>query len=207
MVKLHRIALALVLTIAAGVGAVAQSAADNSADTARLVKALDLHAGSRVGEIGAGAGELSIAIAREVGTAGHVFSNELNPQRLADLEKAVEKAGLTNVTAVAGHENDTNLPAACCDAIFMRNVYHHFHDPSAMNASLFASLVPGGRVAVHDFTPDGGESADPKGRSEGKHHGVTAQTVARELSSAGFTVLTTETIFKGVFIVVAQRPQ
>jgi predicted methyltransferase len=131
----------------------------------------------------------------------------LNPKRLAAVGQAVEKAGLHNVTLVEGHERDTNLPPACCDAVFMRSVYHHFADPAAMNASLFASLKPGGRLAVIDFAPEGPESPDPKGRADEKHHGVTGPTVARELEAAGFTVLSTEHIQKGQFIVVARRPE
>ena len=48
----------------------------------------------------------------------------------------------------------TNLPPACCDAIFMRDVYHHITEPEAFNKSLAASLKPGGRLAVIDFPPD-----------------------------------------------------
>jgi ubiquinone/menaquinone biosynthesis C-methylase UbiE len=206
MARLQR-AIVLIWIAAAGVTAVAQSAAENASHAALLIKVLDIHSGSRVGEIGAGDGELTIAMAREVGEGGRVFSNELNATRLADLGKSAEKAGVHNVTLVSGRENETNLPAGCCDAIFMRNVYHHFGDPPAMNASLRASLVPGGRLAVMDFAPDGSESADPKGRAAGKQHGVTAQTVATELITAGFVVLSTETIRGGVFMVVARRPE
>ena len=207
MTRHRRLALALVWLMAGSAGLLAQSAQEDASDTARLIKALDIHAGSNVGEIGAGGGELTIALAREVGEAGRVFSNELNAERLAALGRSAEKAGVHNVTLVEGRELETNLPSGCCDAIFMRNVYHHFGDPPAMNASLLASLVPGGRLAVLDFAPDGPESADPKGRGDQKHHGVTSQTVARELTAAGFTVLSTEDIRTHLFMVVARRPQ
>src|SRR5689334_15600913 len=107
----------------------AQSAKENAADAERLVEALAVHAGSTVGEIGAGAGELTIALARVVGPSGHVTSNDLNKASVAKIDRAVADAGLTNVTVVEGRESETNFPLACCDAIFMRNVYHHFGDP------------------------------------------------------------------------------
>jgi ubiquinone/menaquinone biosynthesis C-methylase UbiE len=206
MARLRR-AIVLIWIAAASVATFTQSAQENAADAETLIKALGIHRGMAVGEIGAGGGELTIAMAREVGEGGRLFSNELNAARLADLGKSAEKAGVHNVTLVSGHENETNLPPECCDAIFMRNVYHHFANPPAMNASLRASLVPGGRLAVMDFAPDGSESADPKGRAEGKQHGVTAQTVATELTTAGLAVLSTETIRGGVFMVVARRPE
>ena len=61
-------------------------------------------------------------------------------------------------------------------------------------------------MAVLDFAPDGSESADPKGRGAEKHHGVTSKTVARELTAAGFTVLSSENIRGPFFMVVARRP-
>jgi ubiquinone/menaquinone biosynthesis C-methylase UbiE len=206
MARLRR-AIVLIWIAAASVATFTQSAQENAADAETLIKALGIHRGMAVGEIGAGGGELTIAMAREVGEGGRLFSNELNAARLADLGKSAEKAGVHNVTLVSGRENETNLPPECCDAIFMRNVYHHFANPPAMNASLRASLVPGGRLAVMDFAPDGSESADPKGRAEGKQHRVTAQTVATELTTAGLAVVSTETIRGGFFMVVARRPE
>jgi ubiquinone/menaquinone biosynthesis C-methylase UbiE len=185
--------------------AAAQSAQQDVADAERLIKVLEIRAGSTVGEIGAGGGELSIAMARAAGESGRVFSNELNPDRLKALVKKLEDAGVTNATPVEGRPAETNFPAACCDAIFMRNVYHHFEDPAAMNASLFKSLKPGGRLAVIDFTPPGTEATTPAGRSADNFHGVLAPTVARELKAAGFEVLSAEATRRTV-TVIARRP-
>src|SRR5438552_1226081 len=68
--------------------ALAQSARDNADDAERLVKALDLRAGSVVGEIGAGSGELTVLLAKAVGETGRVFSNELNAERRAEIASA-----------------------------------------------------------------------------------------------------------------------
>lgn len=143
--------------------------AQNAADAERVIKALEIRAGSVVGEIGAGDGELTLAIAKAVGAAGRVFSNAFNKDRLADIAGAAEKAGLGNVATIEGRETETNFPDRCCDAIFMRNVYHHFTDPAAMNASLLKSLKPGGSLAVLDFgPPPRAESATPSGRSSNR---------------------------------------
>lgn len=183
----------------------AQNAQENAADAARLIQALAIHEGSIVGEIGAGTGELTIAMAKAVGESGRVFSNELNKDRLKTIAAAAAKTGASNVTPVEGRELETNFADECCDAIFMRNVYHHFGDPAAMDASLFKSLKPGGRLAVIDFTPPGDEAATPDGRSKDGFHGVKAPTVERELKAAGFEIISADTRKRDVFV-VARRP-
>jgi SAM-dependent methyltransferase len=74
----------------------------------------------------------------------------------------VKKEGLTNVTVIEGAEAATNLPDACCDAIFLRNVYHHITAVDAFNRSLVASLKPGGRLAIIDLEDRSGGQI-PKG--------------------------------------------
>ena len=183
-----------------------QSARENAADAERLAQALEIHTGSVVGEIGAGDGELTLLIAKVVGDTGRVYSNELNKERLKAVGKSAEKAGLHNVTAVEGHEADTNFQDQCCDAIFMRNVYHHFGDPPSMNASLLNSLKPGGRIGILDFTPPPGrDTAAPGKRGEDGQHGVTAATVERELKAAGFEIVSAGETSRTV-TVIARRP-
>lgn len=195
----------LAMTVAVATPATAQD--EFAVDAARLVRALELTAGQTVADIGAGAGQLTVLLARAVGPAGHVYGTELNVDRLRAIREAADAAGLKNVTVVEGHATRTNLPERCCDALVVRFVYHHFKDPGLMNASLRQSVKPGGFLAIIDFAPDGAESADPAGRTSGEQHGVTAATVVRELRQAGFElVVVEEAIRRSGFMVVVRRP-
>jgi ubiquinone/menaquinone biosynthesis C-methylase UbiE len=180
---------------------------DFASDAARLVTALKLRAGQTVGDIGAGAGQLTVELAREVGPSGHVYATELAEDRLRDLREATKSAGLKNVSVIEAHATRTNLPDRCCDALVLRRVYHHIDKPQLMNSSLRQSLKPGGLLAVIDFDPDSAESADPGNRDTGDQHGVTSATVVRELGEAGFEVVAVE---KGNrpdrYMVVVRRP-
>jgi ubiquinone/menaquinone biosynthesis C-methylase UbiE len=180
---------------------------DFASDARRLGPAIQLHEGQTVADIGAGHGQLTVELAREVGPSGRVYATELEDDRRRDVREAAKSAGLKNVTVLEAKATSTNLPEQCCDALVMRRVYHHIGDPSLMNASMLASLKPGGFLAVIDFPPDSAESADPNGRDDGEQHGVTSATVARELGEAGFEVVTVE---KGEgsdrYMVVARRP-
>lgn len=164
-------------------------AQDNAADTKRLIEALRLKPGDVVAEIGAGGGDLTIALAQHVGASGRVLTSELGAERIQRLRTAIEKSGATNVQVVEGHETRANLPDGCCDAIFMRNVYHHFGDPPAMHASFLRALKPGGRIAIIDFAPRKGDTAPPGKRGEDASHGVSETVVAEELKAAGFALV------------------
>jgi ubiquinone/menaquinone biosynthesis C-methylase UbiE len=171
----------------AGVGPLAaDQAARDAADAAKLIEVLEIRAGASVADVGAGGGVLVPPMSRHVGSAGRVYATDLNADRVAELRKLVASESLQNVTVVEGGAAQTNLPDACCDAIFMRLVYHHFGDPAAMNASLLRSLKPGGRLAVLDFMPASKVTAPPGKRGDGDAHGVMPATVIEELKSAGF---------------------
>jgi ubiquinone/menaquinone biosynthesis C-methylase UbiE len=200
----HRPIIAALAAFAVSTGVVC--AQDNAADAQALIEVLQLRPGSVVAEIGAGRGELTIALARHVGPDGQVYTSELGATRLQRLRAAVEKAAVANVQVVEGHETRANLRDGCCDAVFMRNVYHHFADPAAMHASVLSALRPGGRIAIIDFAPPSA-TAPPGKRGQNGSHGVSPDTVAHELKAAGFEVTSSEERPKRWFIVVAATPR
>ncbi|WP_170864317.1 class I SAM-dependent methyltransferase [Fodinibius roseus] len=175
-------------------------------DVSWLIDVLKLSEGSVVADIGAGDGSISLALAEHVGSEGRVYSTELGADSVEYLREVVDSAPVSNVTVLEGHPTRTNLPEGCCNALFLRRVYHHFKDPAAMNESMWQALKPGGRLAVIDFAPRGGESGDPEGRATGDHHGVTAETVAGELRQAGFTVISSEQRSGRDVYVVVRKP-
>jgi predicted methyltransferase len=177
-------------------------------DVKRLVPAIGLRAGQTVADIGGGQGQLTVALAKEVGGSGRVLSTEMTQANMDRIARAAADARLHNVTVVEAHAARTNLPAGCCDAAVIRFVYHHFTDPPAMNRSLFETIKAGGHVAVIEFEPrGGGPTAAPDKRAESSSHGVDADTVVKELTAAGFqrVSVTTEKGVRG-FMVVMRKP-
>lgn len=192
--------------LVAGIGPLAayQDARD-AADAAKLIEVLEIRAGVTVADVGAGGGLLVPPMSRQVGSNGRVYATDVNADRLAEIRKLVASQSLTNVTVLEGADAQTNLPDACCDAIFMRLVYHHFGDPPAMNASLLRSLKPGGRIAILDFAPKSKASAPPGKRGEGDAHGVMPATVIEELKAAGFVDVRELTWSEPTVAVVGRR--
>ena len=119
-----------------------------------MIELLGLSPGASVADIGAGSGEMTVEIARQLGKGSRVFSTDINQDRLREIAAAVTAAELTNVTVLEGHADRTTLPDGCCDAIFVRHVSRHFKNPPEMKAGIRQSLKPGGRFTVMDFPPD-----------------------------------------------------
>jgi len=181
-------AVASLLALALLFPARACAGTDDAAMAAEIAEMLAVEPGSTVAEIGAGHGEMAVRMAEKVGPAGHVYATEIDPDRVADIQKRVAEAGLANVTVVAATATDTGLPAGSCDAAYMIGVYHHMTDPAATDASLFRSLKPGGRLLINDFPPTlwlalfkvEGVPANRGG------HGVSDDAVIGEVTAAGF---------------------
>lgn len=185
---------------------VAAAAQPSGISNGHIFDALGIKAGSTVCEMGAGDGELSLAAAKIVGPHGRIYASELGDNRLKALHDRVAASNLTHITVVAGDAGKTNFPDGACDALFMRNVYHHFGDPPAMNASIALALKAGGRLAVVDFTPPpGNEAACPADRGKDGMHGITAETLARELTAAGFEPVTSSAAERAIMVVVSKR--
>lgn len=138
--------VALVLCALAVAPCLAQDSLQKEAE--QLAALLNWHAGDVVGEIGAGNGKLTLAAARDVGPSGKVYTTELDASAFAHLQELA--ANSKNIIAVRAGEADTNLPAARCDSIFMRLVYHHLTKPAEIDASLFRALKLEGRLGVID---------------------------------------------------------
>ncbi len=199
----------LLLTGHAGAQSSEAEARQDAADVARLTELLRIRSGSVVADVGTAGGALSLLFSPVVGPAGRVFATDINKDRIRDINANVANAGITNVTVILGDANRTNLPDGCCDAIFMRHVYHHFGDPLRMNQSLLQGLKPGGRLAIADFLPTSKKSAPPGQRGEGENHGVMPDTVIEELKAAGFENAREETWSRprGFLIVTEKKPK
>jgi len=186
----HRLGAVGLLSVsvfsALAVFALAQRGRVDRGELSRMVELLEIKAGDVVADVGAGDGKWALAIAEVVGDSGRVYATEVDQNDLELIRDRVARESAANVTVVEGKDDDSGLPAACCSAILLRRVYHHFKEPAPMQESLRRSLTPNGLLFVVDFDtherwqrPSG-----IPGSREG--HGIGKAMLIAELQEKGF---------------------
>jgi len=191
MNRKRSLAAALLCAVLAAAVILHRANADADDEIKRLAAVMEWRPGTIVADIGAGDGKYAFAAAQIVGSSGKVFATEIDRDKLAKLRSEVTKRHLANVTVLESKDADTNLPAECCDAIFLRRVYHHLTKPAEFDAALIRSLKPGGRLAIIEFPPR--SSLDPvEGVPANRGgHGIPKDVAIEELTAAGFRIKTT----------------
>ena len=184
---------AIVLTSVLGFGivayALAQRGSVDRAELEQLVEVLAVEPGDVVADVGAGDGKWAVALAPAVGDTGRIYATEVDPKDLDRIRSRVDREGVTNVSVVEGDQNDTGLPDACCDAILLRRVYHHFQNPRVMQNELRNALRGDGRLLVIDFDTRR-RWRRPSGIPESRDgHGISKEMLVSEMEEAGFVLI------------------
>ena len=184
LVSLLGVVSAILLCSSLG-GLISGAAPNQRQEIVRLAQLMQWKAGTIVADVGAGDGSFSFVAAEKVGPSGRVYATEIDTDKLKQIRAEVLKRKLSNVIVVEGAVDDTKLPSECCDAIYLRHVYHHLTRPEAFDRNLLSSLKPGGRVAIIDFPANGNlEPVEGVPKNRGGH-GIPQKVVVEELTSAG----------------------
>ncbi len=151
-----------------------------------VLEALGLSAGSKVADVGAGAGFFTVRLARAVGPAGRVYAVEIEEELAEDLRRRAKEASFENVEAVLGAVDDPRLPEAQLDAALIVNSYHEMTAHESMLARIRAALREGGRlVVIEPYRREG--RGDPRDEQVGRHE-IAPQLVEEELRNGGLEI-------------------
>jgi ubiquinone/menaquinone biosynthesis C-methylase UbiE len=183
-----------------------------SREIPKLADVLSLKPGMTVADVGAGGGAMAVSMAKWLGPSGRVYATDVRDAQLTEIRDAVARDGLKNVVVLEGAARATNLPNECCDAIFLRDVYHHLTNPQAFDASLLAAVKPGGRIAIMDFEPEPGSKVPEGVPANRDGHGIRASMIVSELTQAGFRHVRTMSRWPGdidrdmLYLVLFEKP-
>ena len=123
--------------------------------TGLLIERAGLEPGLRVLDLGCGAGDSTLAAAREVGPAGRVTGLDAAVQLLALGRTRAEAAGLSNIDWHPGDAQTDAVPGAPFDAALSRFGVMFFADAAAAFANIRAQLRPKARVTLAAWGPAG----------------------------------------------------
>ena len=115
----------------------------------KVVEALGIGPGSRVADIGAGSGLLTVHLARAVSPSGRVVATDIDGAVLDLLQSRLTAAGLADVVErrVVSAERPELEPGAY-DAILLAEVDHYFNDEVAWLKEAAKALKPKGRIVI-----------------------------------------------------------
>lgn len=115
----------------------------------KVIEALGIGPGSRVADIGAGSGLLTVHLARAVRPNGRVTATDIDGAVLDLLQSRLAAAGLADLVdrKVVSPEHPELEPASY-DAILLAEVDHYFSDEVAWLKEATRALKPGGRIVI-----------------------------------------------------------
>ena len=132
--------------VAVWAAAAGQRAGTQVPSTEAMLDRAGVGEGSRVLDIGTGAGDTSLLAAARVGPSGYVLATDPSPDMIRAARKAIEAAGAGNIElrqAGAGDIEETGF-----DAVIGRNSLQFVPEPGPALAKLRAALKPSGRLAA-----------------------------------------------------------
>jgi ubiquinone/menaquinone biosynthesis C-methylase UbiE len=148
----------------------------------QAIRLLKIQKGASVADIGAGSGYMTVRLAAQVGSAGRVYANDVQPQMLEMLRRRLERQKIANVTLIQGDIDDPKLPPASVDLELMVDVYHELSRPQAMLRHLRDALKPGGRLALLEYRKE-----DPTIPIRPEHK-MSVREAKMEVEAEGFTL-------------------
>ena len=115
----------------------------------KVVEALGIGPGSRVADIGAGSGLMTVHLARAVRPNGRVVATDIDGAVLDLLQSRLAGAGLADVVERRVVSADQpGLEPGAYDAILLAEVDHYFSDEVAWLKTATKALKPGGRIVI-----------------------------------------------------------
>lgn len=135
---------------------------------------LGLSAGWRCADVGAGGGDVTVALAEVVGHRGRVYALDIDPARRDQVAQAAAEAGEAQVVAITQAAEDLVLPEKV-DLAYCRFLLMHVVDPLAVLVRMASVTRDGGWLVVQEpITSAGRVDGIPMSMPGARHPDVGA---------------------------------
>ena len=172
------------LAIAHGVAA-GQADRETWQPPEKIMDAVGVKPGMRVGEAGAGKGYFTIPLARRVGPEGAVFANDIATSSLDVIREQAAKEGLDNIKIVVGETEDPLFPETGLDMIVMVYVLHMLEKPVEFLRNVRKYLEPGSTLVIIERNTTRERAHYPSF--------MTNRQILETMGETGFDLVRTET--------------
>ena len=156
-----------------------------------LATALDrlgLREGWRCVDVGAGGGDVTVALAEVVGRDGRVYAVDSDPAARDEVARSAAAGGQAQVVAITQAAEELLLPEPV-DLAFCRFVLMHVHEPVAVLKRMGAAVRPNGWVVAQEpVTSAGRVGGRPLSMPDARHPDVGALLPAL-VAQAGLDVV------------------
>jgi predicted methyltransferase len=190
-------AFSLIALCVLGTATEAQRGSDRRRDAWQnpegILAALQVHEGSWIADVGAGTGYLTRHLAAAVGDSGRVYAVDINEGSLRSLRRSLSGELADRVTIIVGRVDSPLLPPNAIDGVVVLNAYHEFTQHESMLAHIRESLKPGGILVIAERATAADSTRSR--RSQTSSHRIHYTLVRRELSAAGFEILSLDPEF------------
>ena len=164
----------------------------------KILDAIGVKPGMRVGEAGAGRGYFTFSLARRVGPGGVVYANDISTSSLDVIRERADSEGLKNIKIVVGAVEDPLFPEKNLDMVAMVYVLHEVERQVPFLKSLRSYLKPGGLLVIIEGNSTGGSMHTPPF--------MTSHQVFETLREAGYELDRTETFLPRDTIYIYRAP-
>ncbi len=137
-----------------------------------LLDRVGIQPGERVLELGPGPGTFTMEAARRVGPEGRIIAVDIQSEMIAQVNRRVREAGLTNVETHVAGAYELPLDDASVDRAFLVTVLPEIPNQARALAELYRVLKPDGVLSITE------EFMDP-------HYPFPSETI-RRVEAAGF---------------------
>ncbi len=115
------------------------------------LKKAGLQRGMIVWDIGCGSGAMTEYLAGVVGSTGHVYALDLNPDQVLRTSERLQKKGFQQVTVMQGDITAISaLPKQKADLVYARMVLMHLKYPEAALRNMAQLLKPAGILSLQE---------------------------------------------------------
>jgi predicted methyltransferase len=178
-----------------------------------ILQTLNLKDWRRRSGFGSGVGYFTLKLAGIVGDRGRVLAVDIRILPLLFLQVRTFLRGQRNIIIVRSDADHPHLPQTAVHAVLIANTYHELKDSRTVLATLYRTLVSGGRLAIVDRGPRVTplDTRDTR-ESEKQHHELSCAFVEAEVRQSGFEIVRRDDAFMSPpgdevwWLLVARKP-